>query len=89
MSNQSNYRYCNIKSLGTSSQAAIEQRIRDTFSGLKLKKILPSSNCNKTKGKIFLRLTLKHPITQIALFSELNISLNTLTKMTPLKLGSL
>jgi hypothetical protein len=53
MSNLSNYRYCNINLLGTSSQAAIEQRIRDMFSGLKLKKILPSSNCNKTKGKIF------------------------------------
>jgi len=38
MSNQSNYMYCNINSLGTSSQAAIEQRICDMFSGLKLQK---------------------------------------------------
>jgi len=61
MSNQSNYRYCNIKSLGSSSKAAIEQRILDMFSGLKFEKILPSSNCSKTKRKMFFKTNTKTP----------------------------
>jgi len=53
MPSQSNYRYCNNNSLGTSSQAATEQKILDMFLGLKLKKIFLPQTAIRLNKDIF------------------------------------